>query len=774
MFRNFDNWDRYHDRDGKLLHGVVQFMVKDGTTESNIYDSDFTPIANPQMTDSMGRTAQQVFVAEDVLAYFYKYIGDGSLATEFANGVDTSDQSKWSLQYTVESAAIDQRSVTGESSMGVPDLDTLRSIDPTEVPEVYGHKIICLQGYYSCGDCEPVWYIWDGESTLADDNGGVIKSDERLVGRWILVQPTEHCDSRHFGVFPQDSAAADINQEVRITQLFDYCNQKSIRPYFNGSASYPYFIYDTVRVLSRNPIDVSEDVVFVDKMASTMGGDFNGNPKFQNRNTTVTCKTVRLSWQAGAYPNCQTFIIDTNYPVQLSDKKVVIEASPNNSTQLVRCQVESNHMIDGYIVMQEMELREEWFAEGYDWSKLSSYSNTLLLRNFESANTYITLKNKQHEPNYGDLGEQTVSGVTLLAGSIAENAAFSNVTIQGATELHNISGTVTVSGSNLALNAVDCWLNFTAGFVATSLAIRRGSLVCASTVQMLGDLYADNAEIHMPLMTRGHSAEFRDCKLTQRADTDYVKLVNCQIEGIVCTHGYTADSINQVNFYIDNCYFGQNGTHVIESTLLQTGVRGSWTNNYAEAQHPIQINMTNLIGADSGHPYTYNGNSGKFLKRYPVVSYTQGQFWMAEEVIRDIVGNSGAILCKTGLIIQPTHNEWFSGVWIPTRFSVSCPFFGIGVVTARMRMTVTFEFTNDTSMNDSMTPRVNHRIGVTGDMMVNVNDAANYSCTDFNGRFLGGIFLGPKNYQYPAEITTATPSTWPQTNTAHITVERLL
>jgi hypothetical protein len=147
---------------------------------------------------------------------------------------------------------------------------------------------------------------------------------------------------------------------------------------------------------------------------------------------------------------------------------------------------------------------------------------------------------------------------------------------------------------------------------------------------------------------------------------------------------------------------------------------------------------------------------------------------MAAEVIKEIQGNDGPILAKTGLIIQPTHNEWFSGVWIPSRFSASCPFFGIGVVMARFRMTVTFEFTNDTDMSDSMTPRVNHRMSVTADQMVNVSNAATYSCTEFNGNFIGGIFLGPKNYQYPAEIKTQDPATWPQTNSAHITIERLL
>lgn len=771
VFRNFDNWDRYYDRNGKLLHGCVQFMVKDGTTEAAIYDSDFTPIANPQITDAMGRTEHQVFIADDVLAYFYKYVGDGSLVSEFANGIDTSDQSKWVLQYTIESVSIDQRSITGESSMGVPTMDDLRALDPTEVPEIYGNKIVCLQGYYKCGDCEPVYYYWDSESTANDDNGGIIKYENLIVGRWILVQPTEHCDSRHFGVFPQDSAAADVNQEVRITQLFDYCNQKSIRPYFNGSVEYPYFIYDTIRVLSRNPIDVSEDVVFVDKMASTMGGDFNGNPKFENRNTTVTCKTVRLSWQTGAYPNCQTFIIDTNYPVTLSDMKVVMEVAPNGSTQLYGCQVESNHKISNTIVMQNMEVREEWFAEDYDWSNLSSYSNTILLRNFSSANTYVKLKNKQHEANYGDLGEQTLSGVTLLANCIAENAAFDGVTIQGATELHNVSGTVTVYGNGLSLNAVDCWLSFTAGFVAESIAIRRGSLSCGSTVQLLGDLYADTADINMPLMTRGHNAEFNDCKLLRRIDSDYVKIVDSEITGALYTHEYTADNLKQVNFYIENCFFN-GGTHTVTSGSSNTTVTGIWINNSSPRTHqPIVLDMTNLYTYDSMHTYRYENNKGGFLERNPIYTISAYNFFTINDVTWLYHLRSGIKEISSPCLVRSNTRTsirgdtgWVYpiwGVWVPPQFTTPCKFFAIGKAIRKFKMTISMHFSMNSIPGLSFDPAQDMYYSFVGTKGAEVADPFNHNFTEFGGEMVGNLTMVGTGYSYPPDVPEAAQPTIP-------------
>jgi hypothetical protein len=97
--RNFDQWCRYLDNQGNPLHGCVQFMVKDGNTIAPIYDSDGTALDNPQITDIYGRTEHQVFIDVDVIAYFYKYIGNGIWSNQ--QNIDTSDVTKWELQYTI-------------------------------------------------------------------------------------------------------------------------------------------------------------------------------------------------------------------------------------------------------------------------------------------------------------------------------------------------------------------------------------------------------------------------------------------------------------------------------------------------------------------------------------------------------------------------------------------------------------------------------------------------------------------------------------------------
>lgn len=536
-FRNFDNRDRYYDREGNVLCGCLQFMIKDGTTVANVYDGDMVALANPQVTDILGRTKHQVFVDSDVIAYVYKYVGTGTISEEEAAGIDTSDESKWSLQYTVESTSIDTRSIDGTAATGISTMDNLRALAVDEVPVVDGYKVITLNGYYECGDCEPVTYVWDGESTLADDNGSVIQPEGVLTGRWIMVQPTEHCDSRHFGIFPQDSVDAEIDQSTRIGQLISYCNTHSIKPYFNGSQAYPYFIYTSVAYNSRNTIDVSNDTKFVDKgSVNRFYGEWGGNPYFVNAQTQVNSKTVRHSWHFGGYgSNTVNYIVDSDWsPVLLNGITVEIEVSPAADSQLVDCDVVCNEKITRRIVMQNLTIKTDWFADDYNWADLSVYGCQILLQNCKDANTYVLLKNKQNEANYGDLGEQTVSNQTLLANCIAENGSFTNVTIQGNAELHNISGTVLLSGAAFNLNIIDCWLSFTNTDNVTLDMVqwRRGSVTMDSRyrIQILHGLLLDNVDVQANFYTPGVYPKYRHCRINTRQDnfTDF-EYIDCEV-----------------------------------------------------------------------------------------------------------------------------------------------------------------------------------------------------------------------------------------------------
>ena len=305
--RSFDTWNRYEDNQGNPLHGCVQFMVKDGTTVAPIYDGDGTALDNPQLTDIYGRTQHQVFIDEDCVAYFYKYIGNGIWSAQ--EGINTSDQTKWSLQYTIENQNTLSRTIESTGTYCVSTIDDLRLLDIEDVPEINGIKVITLLGYNELGDKEPINYYWDPESTDADNEGSIIKYEYEITGRWIMVQPTHHCDSRHFGVFPSNSYNT-TDRTYRLTNLFEYCNSKGISPFLDAVGDYVWYRYKNMTVASNNPIIVSKGIQFYDETDSTITGEWQGNPHFVQRNTNLIAKNVKTSWDAKSYTGYENVILD--------------------------------------------------------------------------------------------------------------------------------------------------------------------------------------------------------------------------------------------------------------------------------------------------------------------------------------------------------------------------------------------------------------------------------------------------------------------------------
>lgn len=534
MARNLDNWNRYLDNNGKILYGCIQVMVKDGNTVADIYDRDGVALSNPQLTDNFGRSAHQIFINNDVVAYFFKYIGNGTLVEEQELGIDTSDQTKWNLQYTIENQFGFSFDLTSDTVFCIPTMDTLRATDPDNIPEVGGVKVITLLGYNEVGDKEPINYVWNPTSYQPDDNGSSIQSNSHLTGRWIMVKPTEHCDSKHFGIFPQMSDSIYEYQTLRINALFDYCNTEGLRAFFNGTDSAKYFAYTNLSAILKEPIDVSYGTTFVDDGTNALSvPSFNGDPIFKNHNTQLFTRTIKTSWNPKFNSQYDEVIID-NYPGDMrawTNKMVVIDEF-HTGLSFNNCDMVVNDKISGTVTIENMELKQEWFTTTYDWSKLTSINNRINLDNFDDPNVYITLKNKQHEADYGDLNEQTISNVTLLAGAIAENASFSNVTLSGNTELHNVSGSVVISGSPANMNFIDTWLTIanTANVVISVFNLRRGNITMntAYQIQIISDLYLDNVGVNAIFYTPGINPVYINSTINvEQRNLRYAEYTSC-------------------------------------------------------------------------------------------------------------------------------------------------------------------------------------------------------------------------------------------------------
>lgn len=340
--RSFDTWLRYRDNDNHYLHGCIQFMVKDGNTSAPIYDQDGVELDNPQITDEYGRTEHQVFIEEDVTAYFYKYIGTGSLEQEQADGIDTNDPSKWALQYTCENQSEYNLHLTSDAAMCVPSIAALRGLDVETVPLIGNAKVITLLGYNSVGDKEPINYVWVSGSTAQDNGGSTIACDDVITGRWIMVQPTEHCDTRHFGAFPQNSYNCP-DQSYMIGQCCVYCMLHGLRPFFNGSMDYRWFKYSNMNVICDG-YDVTPDTRFYDAGNNTFQGDWNGDPRFTLGNTNVVgAKNVKTSWNAKSYTGYKNVIIDQQATQKnWQDAHIDIQISPLYGYNFTHCTFEPN------------------------------------------------------------------------------------------------------------------------------------------------------------------------------------------------------------------------------------------------------------------------------------------------------------------------------------------------------------------------------------------------------------------------------------------------
>lgn len=360
-YRNWDNWNRYFDDSNNPLRGCVEFYVADGDSRARIFDSDGTPMSNPVLTDVFGRTERQVFVDTDVVARFYKYIGTGSWSTQ--TDIDTSDVTKWSQQYSVDSKLDVTAELSTDYAIAVSTVEDLRAINPDDVPEIDGVKFVQLLGYFTSGDKSPVLYWYDESSTEADDAGSIIQGTE-LTGRWKLVSPEVHLDVRHFGVFPHESSNAIENQRVQIVRAVNYANRVGLSVWFpryeNSTPNlieHKWYRYDNIDVTIINGLDVDNGVLFIDEgTASTIRTPvIHGDPYFESHNTTLYTQFAKSSWNIrglNKYDSYESakYIIDDNTKSTGVNSLSMFDVSVNRSIDgftFYMCKISGFGMITG-------------------------------------------------------------------------------------------------------------------------------------------------------------------------------------------------------------------------------------------------------------------------------------------------------------------------------------------------------------------------------------------------------------------------------------------
>lgn len=638
--RNFyDPWANILDEKGKLLVGRITFFEANTTDKKNIYGTDgVTVLPNPIYTDGFGKTMNQVLLEDsDYTIRFERYIGNGNMETD-------PSESAWMNYKTVLSKNGDFTNIiSGSNIVSVKSVDELKAISNMQDGDV-----VQLIGYFNAGDSgEPRLYIWHSTGNVNDDGGVTIKSISTNTGYWRMVIPGTYIDVRWYGDLP-DTAANPENPKSNLGQRAKAAQAANIYRkdlYFPCSTSntYGFYIFDGSNTVSVNKDIICDNGVRFVVRTGTTGTSIQchelqkcdrylfvaPSSDVQIGHYALTADWIKASWLRGwveASGAREGYILDEmNLPLQFSNTKIKIENSPMSGTVMNNCQVLEGHkVITNAITMQNMTIKTEWFADDYSWSNLTISGCKILLENCKDANTYILLKNKQLESDYGDLGEQSINAQVRAGGTI-ENC-YGTVTFisHGNTEFHNATLTVNGVNQNDTLNAVDTWLTFGSDTVLSGISLRRGSISgTANGLQLLNDSLLDNVDINCPIVSLGTKLTIRNSNIYAHLRGTDTVLINNQIYSEV----EQTDDNGIVNvlctgnmFHIGN---GIAARHFINAATDNSMVKGIWSNNGSsyDTIHWIRINRTHLKPNDHDHQYSYMNNAEPYLQKYNGINH---------------------------------------------------------------------------------------------------------------------------------------------------------
>ena len=628
--RNFyDPWANILDEKGKLLVGRITFYEANTTDKKNIYGTDgVTVLPNPIYTDGFGKTMNQVLLEDsDYTIRFERYIGNGNMETD-------PSESAWMNYKTVLSKNGDFTNIiSGSNIVSVKSVDELKAISNMQDGDV-----VQLIGYFNAGDSgEPRLYIWHSTGSVVDDGGVTIKSSTTNTGYWRMVIPGTYIDVRWYGDLP-DTAANPENPKSNLGQRAKAAQAANIYRkdlYFPCSTSNTngFYIFDGSNTVSVNKDIICDNGVRFVVRTGTSGTAIqchelhkcerylfippvNGT---QIGQYTLTADWIKASWLRGwveARGAREGYILDEmSLPLQFENAKIKIENSPMSGTVMNNCQILEGHkVITNSITMQNMTVKTEWFADDYNYSLLTLSGCHIILENCKDANTYILLKNKQLESDYGDLGEQQINAQVRAGGTI-ENC-YGTVTFisHGNTEFHNASLTVNGLSSTDSVNAVDSWLTIPSDIVLNGLQLRRGSLAGAGGITLIADSLIENANVSVPVNTTGTLLTIRNSEIFGYITTRNIKLINNQIYNVIDQ----SDLSGVINVYVSGNMFHDNGIHYLHADTANSVVNGIWANNgstYTD-KHWIRLDRTNLKVQDIDHHYTYAGNSEPYLDQW--------------------------------------------------------------------------------------------------------------------------------------------------------------
>lgn len=721
------------DINGQPVIGRLKFYEPDGTTYKAIYaDSTYTTeLPNPLLTNLAGRPGAQPFLKNGLYRVVVeKFIGEdyadmGQYQYEELDPEHLSDIIHWEFEkeFLIDSGKIDAEQTQLSYIATVETIAELRQLSIDE------YKYATVINYdNNVKGIKPRTYVWNSVSTRPEDYGSTIISSNSDSGRWELLESAT-LDATTFGISPYvDSGIL----QSRLNGLANYsmANYRKAQVIYwtpgvyaldngsNFSIGIPVVCYGNLKFMCPNGTA---------RVAFQGGLDYPRTNNLNDVNTTLVINqdTVHSAWWAGETINFNglntlfnTVIVDnaTANSQGYSNLNLYLE-SPNKSIVANNCTIRLNKNINstnnvfyncrfdqgvGQFTSAQQTINGSTTIHPWMFTPGLSVQGMTIGRNIQyscaewGAQRYCELKLIQGDHHIGNINEEEIN-ISLDVASedindwyVIENGSgtidLNNLGIN--IELHNFSGTLLHVADPTNLNLIDCWITLDGNPIASSIALRRGSIAAAST-RVVSALYLEDVDVNTSFNTMGIVPQYIRCNINQTQfnylDAEYR---NCTISNntyIEMYPGLYTETVGETSYtgqYMNGRFIGNifNGNSAIKlkprpgtdySTSL-VGILGKYVNNISD--HAF-IDDTAWAGitmqSKSYRRLVYDGNVGgcpvkrKVVERTPNYTYLRADSNTSYLTIPDgIRGNTGLYLVADWRTPQGSHNIAGGMYWV--------------------------------------------------------------------------------------------------------------
>jgi hypothetical protein len=636
--RAFDQRNSYLDDEGKPLIGRVSFYKKGTNVLETITDVAGASLANPVYTNTLGQLVYQVYLQDytDYTVKFEKYIGNGDFT-------DDPDIDNWLFLYSCDNLFdVYGISVDCDGVQAVNTINDLIAFDPQILTN--DRNFIQVLGYNELGDCEPVYYQWDANSTENTNGGSVIQSSVLNYGRWKLVNTfLEYIDVRHFGVFgtpTRQTASSTMGTQILAVQNYAISIGKKLYfPSFDNDITW----YNMRSVGSLIPSLFDTNVwIFDDTTAShrIYVEDNSGLNVYGNGNFTLTGNKVKTSWGKEAthviYDPDSTLYFDSLCATdQRSSTDIIIEADTNiviENWSFDGCKLNLVKNIGDGCYFQNCRLEENMFTTTCDYDTITVYDNDIIdIDDWPTTSKWLKLVT-QNTSKPLDFKGRTVDNTCYVGWSICQyrNAVFDNYNvIQNQVAFIGCNGTVNITraavsfiqldNSNITfnvqsstlyisdyLNSVNSSFTFGKNITIKTLTVGKSTIVDAGHIYTVTDTAnLDSSTIQVQINAPSIGAS--KCDLSNVSAT-YPVIIDCIIRGTI--YQYSQFGAN-IDFILQGNTFYEGSKHSIGAGTAGTKVVGTWIDNTSLCSyHFIELDRSFLDSDEQAHTYTYEGNKG--------------------------------------------------------------------------------------------------------------------------------------------------------------------